>query len=196
MEESFFSREGLPCNQYTEIPTMFKGNVEVWQMLAANDVGIVNICRLAVKSIILEPHASLRAMAVLFNRVIAVECDVDWHPYTETAENEVGVPKYTGGFLEDIFLSYGAIARATVLKYLFYFTGILNLIILAVVMAKMKFTKDWRKMLLCIPLLLYNWGTMLLLTGIDFRFFIVSFFVFPAVVLIMFKETSVQGLHP
>ena len=81
------------------------------------------------------------------------------------------------------------------MKYLFYFTGILNLIILAVVMARMKFTKDWRKMLLCIPLLLHNWGTMLLLTGIDFRFFIVSFFVFPAVVLIMFKETSVQGLH-
>ncbi len=181
------------CGNFNSIK--WAKNGKKFNLEVLDDVGIVNICRLAVKSIVLEPNASLRAMAVLFNRVVAVEGDVDWHPYTETAENEVGVEKYTGGFLDDCFLSYGAVVRTTVLKYLFYFTGILNLIILAVVMARMKFTKDWRKMLLCIPLLLYNWGTMLLLTGIDFRFFIVSFFVFPAVVLIMFKETSVQGLH-
>ena len=89
------------CGNFNSIK--WAKNGKKFNLEVLNDVGIVNICRLAVKSIILEPHASLRAMAVLFNRVIAVECDVDWHPYTETAENEVGVPKYTGGFLEDIF---------------------------------------------------------------------------------------------
>ena len=157
-----------------------------------DDVGIVNICRLAVKSIALDPDDSLRAMAVLFNRVIAVDGDVDWHPYTETADNTVGVEKYTGGLLDDCFLTYAAVARTTVLKYFFYFTGILNLIILVAVLARMKFAEDWKKMLLCIPLLLHNWGTMLLLTGIDFRFFIVSFFIFPCIVLIIFKKQSVE----
>ncbi|MBQ7522799.1 MAG: hypothetical protein IJU14_08000, partial [Clostridia bacterium] len=160
-----------------------KFNLEV-----LDDVGIFNICRLAVKSIVLDPTDSLRAMAVLFNRVIAIDGDVDWHPYTETADNEIGVEKYTGGLLDDCFLSYGAIARVTVLKYLFYFTGILNLVILVVTLARMKFSKHWKKMLLCIPLLLHNWGTMLLLTGIDFRFFIVSFFIFPCILVLLFKD--------
>ena len=39
---SFFSREGLPCQEYGEIPTFFNGSVETWQRLVANDMGIIN----------------------------------------------------------------------------------------------------------------------------------------------------------
>ena len=41
-EAKFFSQTGLPTGQFTEIPTIFKGRAEVWQMLMANDVGIIN----------------------------------------------------------------------------------------------------------------------------------------------------------
>ena len=172
------------CGNFNSIK--WAKNGKKFNLEVLDDVGIFNICRLALKSIVLDPQNSLRAMAVLFNRVIAVDGDVDWHPYTETADNKIGVEKYQGGLLDDCFLSYGAITRVTVLKYLFYFTGIINLVILVVTLARMKFAKHWKKMLLCIPLLLHNWGTMLLLTGIDFRFFIVSFFIFPCILVLLF----------
>ena len=63
-------------------------------------------------------------------------------------------------------------------------------IIIVMIFAKMKFKTDWKKMLLCIPLVIHNLGTMLLLSGIDFRFFIVSFFVFPSILLIMLKQND------
>lgn len=153
-----------------------------------DDVGIFNVCRLAVKCIVIEPTSSLKAAAVLFNRVVAVDGDVDWHQYTETADNSVGIEKSGGGIIDDLFISYADIIMSTVFKYLFYFTGIINLIILSAVMAKMKFSKHWKKILLCIPLLIHNWGTMLLLSGIDFRFFIVSFFIFTSIILIILRE--------
>ena len=40
--DQFFSADGLPCHQFSEVPTMFKGNLESWQVIAANSVGIVN----------------------------------------------------------------------------------------------------------------------------------------------------------
>ena len=129
-------------------------------------------------------------MAVLFNRVVGIDGEVDWHPYTETADNTVGLEKYKGGIIDDFFLAYADIIRESVFKYLFYFTGILNLIIIVVLLAKMKFKTDWKKMLLCIPLVVHNLGTMLFLSGIDFRFFIVSFFVFPSILLIMLKQND------
>ena len=42
MKETDFFRDGLPCTQATEIPLGFVGNTQVWQFLAANDLGIIN----------------------------------------------------------------------------------------------------------------------------------------------------------
>ena len=36
--------------------------------------------------------------------------------------------------------------------------------------------KCWKKKLLCIPILIYDFGTMLLLTGDDSRFFFITFY--------------------
>lgn len=42
MKETDFFKNGLPCTQATEIPLGFVGNTQVWQFLAANDLGIIN----------------------------------------------------------------------------------------------------------------------------------------------------------
>ncbi len=179
------------CGNFNSIK--WSKNGKKFNLEVLDDVGIFNVCRLAVKCIVIEPTSSLKAAAVLFNRVVAVDGNVDWHQYTETADNSVGIEKSGGGIIDDLFISYADIIMSTVFKYLFYFTGVINLIILAAVMAKMKFSKHWKKILLCIPLLIHNWGTMLLLSGIDFRFFIVSFFIFPSVLLLIFREEKVTS---
>ncbi len=42
MREEDFFRGGLPCAQATELPLGFVGQTQVWQFLAANDLGILN----------------------------------------------------------------------------------------------------------------------------------------------------------
>ena len=42
MKKSDFFKNGLPCTNFGEIPLGFVGETEVWQFLAANDLGIIN----------------------------------------------------------------------------------------------------------------------------------------------------------
>ena len=155
-----------------------------------DDVGTFNVCRLALKCIAIEPASSLKAMSSLFNMAMSVEGEVNWHPYVEYQENEVGIEKYKGGILDDLFLSYARISMVSFLKYLFYFVGTINFIILAFLMARMKFLRDWKKIVLCGSLLLHNLGTTLLLSARDFRFFIVSFFIFASIMLIILGDNN------
>lgn len=39
---TFFSKDGLPCYQFSEIPITFRGNLETWNMQVAHDTGILN----------------------------------------------------------------------------------------------------------------------------------------------------------
>lgn len=52
--------------------------------------------------------------------------------------------------------------------------GIINLIVVLGILSKFDI-HTWKKSFLCIPLLVYNFGTMLLLTGNDVRFFYLNF---------------------
>ncbi|MBQ7569504.1 MAG: hypothetical protein IJT22_01100, partial [Synergistaceae bacterium] len=64
--------------------------------------------------------------------------------------------------------------------------GLINLIILICLIAKFKF----KKLFLALPLLIYNFGTMLLLSGADFRFFYYSIAIMPALVLMLLNENK------
>ena len=68
--------------------------------------------------------------------------------------------------------------------------GTTLLIMLAAILAKccLSSKKDWKRILLCLSVFCYDFGTMLLLTGPDARFFQVSFLVCPIFTLLMFYE--------
>lgn len=179
------------CGNFNSIKWSKSG--KNFNLSVLDDVGTFNVCRLALKCIAIEPASSLKAMSFLFNMAMSVEGEVNWHPYVEYQENEVGIERYEGGILDDLFLSYAHISMVSFLKYLFYFVGTINFIILAFLLARMKFLRDWKKIVLCGSLLLHNWGTTLLLSARDFRFFIVSFFIFPSVLLLIFREEKVTS---
>ena len=42
MKKTDFFRKGMPCTDFCEIPLGFVGKTEVWQLSAANDLGIIN----------------------------------------------------------------------------------------------------------------------------------------------------------
>ncbi len=41
-KSDFFTEDGLPCQQFTETPPVFNGNMGTWQMHVVNDLSIIN----------------------------------------------------------------------------------------------------------------------------------------------------------
>ena len=79
-----------------------------------------------------------------------------------------------------------------IFKHIFQNLGLINLAIVTFILAKLNFkTSDgWKKFTLALPILLHNWGTTLFLTGLDLRYFYLSFLVLPSVLLILIKDKN------
>ena len=73
----------------------------------------------------------------------------------------------------------------------------MNLIMVICILGKTRFGvgKDWKKLMLCISPLAYNFGTMLFLMGRDDRFFYLSFLVCPWVLVLMLTEKQSVAAH-
>lgn len=88
---------------------------------------------------------------------------------------------------------YESFFVSTIFRYLRYI-GLTLAALLALILARCRLNsrQDWKKILLCLSVFCYDFGTMLLLTGPDYRVFFVSFLVFPPLVLLMLyqKEPS------
>lgn len=92
-----------------------------------------------------------------------------------------------GGFsLQSLFI-LGEYAVMVLFKYIFWCIGIINLAMIIFVLAKLDFSKlnDWKKLCFTLPLFCYNFGTMLLLKGNDFRIFYYSYLVMPLMLMIL-----------
>ena len=102
-------------------------------------------------------------------------------------ENDLGIA-YKGIkpllVLEECYI---ALITKSPLSYLFSCIGFTILVMLAFIIFRGRFRgfEDWKRIFLCIPIFTYNFGTMLLLTGHDVRFFYISFIIYPLIVLIM-----------
>ena len=82
------------------------------------------------------------------------------------------------------------IEAQSLLKYIFYSLGIMMAVLVACVSSKIDFgsKKDRKRFWLIVPILCHNFGTMLLLTGFDVRFFYVTVPVMPGLLLILLGE--------
>ena len=111
--------------------------------------------------------------------------------------------KYIAGMMKDDEVTIqGIIAIAfyavmVLFNYLFQYVGLINLIVLVFILAKLKFNRrqDWKRLCFALSLLCYNFGTMLLLTGPNFRFFYYSYLVFPLILLVLANSNCEVGNH-
>ena len=137
------------------------------------------------------PKASIRAFIALTDMVYGIENSLEGDVDPEMYSIPYGVP-YTGnekiaGFLK----AYKAMVNNSFLRY-FRGIGFTMVVMLVCMLAKcdLKKWKDWKKLFFCLPVFAYNFGTMLLLTGPDSRFFYVSYVVCPLVVCLAMRERS------
>lgn len=155
------------------------------------ETGIADILKMTVSCFKTAPQSSCMALFTLTDMVYSTEGELQGDFLPRIHDNDLGITSQGNETLRSCLLWYREIMSITIFKYIRYI-GISILIMLAFILGKSNLKKwsDWRKILLCIPIFLYDFGTMLLLTGNDSRFFYVSFLICPMVVLIMIKEEN------
>ena len=82
------------------------------------------------------------------------------------------------------------ISETTILKHLFDYLGWINLLCFAFALTKSRQKKTLVPMFHVLPLLIYNFGTAILLSGYDWRFFFFSLIAFFPILLLLLAEGS------
>ena len=158
------------------------------------NLGVEKLLKYTLETIKSCPKSSLKAFLNVTGMV--------WNPPGESrwdiaaiSINADSTTKYISENMRNACYSMVTNWRHTVkygvLKNVFYFIGTLNLMLIACCLVRVKRWSDMLKAVHSLPILCYNFGTALLLTGFDFRFFYYTYPVFlPFIFLILRRENK------
>ena len=160
-----------------------------WQvdLTPINDAGIWKVLKIVAKCFIRSPCESLMAFFSLTDMVYGLEGDVEGDVGWSIVENIYGIT-YTGNKeLSEGLDSYSILFTNSIWRY-FKHIGSALLFMLGAILAKIEFNRweDWKRFFLTVPILVYDFGTMLLLSGADSRFFYITFLVCPVIMIYAF----------
>lgn len=178
-----------PSKKWQDVYRCGNFNSIKWQcdQPVIEDVGAAKILWMTVKSSFRAPVPALKGVIGLTDIVYTISGELDWDIRPAMAENDVGL-EFEEIYDRDAIESYTDFSRTGVFRYLFWYIGTINLVVIFSLLCKCRFRvkNDWKKILFALPLLIYNFGSMLLLSGNDFRYFYFSFPIVPMVILILF----------
>ncbi len=154
------------------------------------DKGVLPIVKMAGRCLVRSPQASIDAVFALTDFVYGLDvrdkADIDVMKNV-IVDNDYGI-EYSGNkTLARIFEGYASLMKLKGVNFLRKL-GFMVLVVMISLLAKLKWSsaESLKKILLCLPILAYDFGTMLLLSGHDSRFFFISFMVCPLVCVMMF----------
>lgn len=150
------------------------------------EYGTGKVLNYMFRSIAASPREAIQGLIKLTDPVYTLTDDYSYYEVADIAENDEGKELSGIAFLRTINNKYiGAVMM--MFPHLFMYVGSMMMILIVSILAKCKLNrrKDWRKILLAIPVLTYNFGTMLLLTGPtdSSRLFYHSFLTIPVLVV-------------
>ena len=125
--------------------------------------------------------ASLKGFLALTDMVYSIAGPVRWWIIPGIVHNKYGIEGRGVNLLQKIFVLYLRFTR-WLCKHVFWHIGVLMLIMFILILAKVY---DIKKLFLVLALFSHNFGTMLLLSGDDFRFFYCTYLIMPLVCLVL-----------
>lgn len=163
-----------------------------WNMInlsVIEEKNLFDIAKLTLKCFKNSPKASLKAFVSLTDMVYGIGGEVKGDIEVIVDPNDKGIVYKGNSCISFILQCYKGLWNHTILKF-FGYIGMSMLLMSIFISARSNLKKrnDWKRLALCIPIFTYNFGTMLLLTGWDSRFFYVSFLICPLVIAIMIGE--------
>lgn len=160
-----------------------------WNVI--EEEGVTEILAMTVKTFFKAPKESLKAFLVLTDIVYALGgyAPVPLSPGIEENIYGIEVHEILG---KNVLETYTDILSNSIFKYIFYYIGVIDFCIVTSILGKCneRNKHGQKKIFYCIPILVYNFGTMLLLSGNDFRFFYLNFPVFPILLLILYGKRN------
>ena len=166
-----------------------------WDQLTNNDVieeyGALKVLSMMFRCLKNSPREAMMGLIKLTNVVYSVSDDFLCYTIPSISSNDYNIKVSGIPVLQMIDRLYAGFCNV-LLPHLFMYTGSMHFILLLSILSKCKLNRwmDWKKILFIIPVLLYNFGTMFLLTGADDsgRFFYYTFLLMPVLIAFLYKE--------
>lgn len=170
--------ESYQCGNFNTIKW---ANVEVVEEKTRGDM-----IRMMLKCFRLSPHASLQAFVSLTDIVYGFETGLEGDVYPSIVANPYNIDYslLRSDFCYQLVTSYSTFINHSILRYLRTY-GICLFLLLVLFVGRLSWREwdSWKKTFMLIPLLTYDFGTMLLLTGDDSRFFYITFLITPILII-------------
>ncbi len=153
-----------------------------------DEMSYSEVLKYTVQCFVYSPRASLEAFAKLTDTVWGID-EIHASFWVGASAEQVGVDSSPHSKLAGYFNQYkNFFASSRVLKTMFGSYGMQIIILLAVGMVLL--AKKRVSILHAMPLFCYNFGTMLLLSGPDYRFFVFNIPVWLAILFLMLKDKT------
>ncbi len=170
-------------------------NAVKWDDRTNNDViekyGTQRVISMMFKSITASKRVALTSLIKLTDASYSLTDNYDKFVYPSIVENEYGISQTINGHATAICEAYRNFIK-DFLSYPFLHLGFLHLILIVSVLSKcrLKKIKDWKKVLFIIPVFAYNFGTTILLTGINdaTRFFFYTYLLIPTMLVFLYRK--------
>lgn len=160
------------------------GGAENTQVI--EDTGAADIVRMAARCTLRSPQAALDSFFSLTDFVygfdIRDKADIDIFT-NNIIENDYGIEHRGNDSIASLLGKYASAAKLHGWNFVRKL-GFINLVIVILVLAGLRWShaEDWKRILMLLPVLAYDFGTMFLLSGHDARFFYIAFTVFPIMI--------------
>ncbi|MCD8363490.1 MAG: DUF6020 family protein [Lachnospiraceae bacterium] len=154
------------------------------------ETDVLSILRMTLRCTLRAPASAAESFLTLTRMVYSLDGNSYFYEILEGPEEfEV---EYAGNrALLNGLEAYCKVFYNSFLKYFFCYIGIMDLVVLVCMCGKLNLRNpdDWKRLLACVSVFTYNFGTMLFLTGRDDRFFYVTFLLAPVLtVFALIKE--------
>ena len=157
------------------------------------EFGAGKVLSYTLKAFKANPAQAVLGFIKTTDTVYSVTDDYSYYEAVSVADNDFGIRQSGIGFIRNILNRYKG-AAMMLLPHLFMYVGSMMLVLILSLLAKCRFNKwvDWKKMFFALPVLFYNFGTMLLLTGAadSARFFYYTFLTVPLLAILFFTDNT------
>ena len=172
-------------------------NTVKWNDRTNNDIieeyGTQKVLLMMFKCFKVSKGVALKSLIRLTEASFSVTSDYDGFFYPYIDENSYGLSQSPNDLAAVICEVYRDFIN-NYLSYPFLHLGILHLVLIGAILSKCKFNslKDWKKIFFVIPVFAYNFGTSILLTGVEdaSRFFFYTYPTIPILLVFLFKNEN------
>lgn len=170
----------------TGFPSIKYGRID---LAVIENAGRLKIMRMLTNCILSDPIHSAIAIVAMTSIVYGLEINCDHE--IEIISNEYGIVYGGSAVLSKIARNYSMVVRKTPIRYFVATIGMPILVMLAFVLFRTRLRKDdCKRVLLCLPIFTYDFGTMFIMSGAESRFFYVTMLICPLVIAVMLRESA------